>query len=31
MSEPQAANRHALTFIFITMLIDTIGLGIAKI
>src|SRR3984885_13669553 len=27
MSEPQA-NRHALVFIFITMLVDTIGLGI---
>jgi MFS transporter, DHA1 family, tetracycline resistance protein len=27
MSEPQA-NRHALAFIFITMLVDTIGLGI---
>jgi MFS transporter, DHA1 family, tetracycline resistance protein len=27
MSEPRA-NRHALAFIFITMLIDTIGLGI---
>jgi MFS transporter, DHA1 family, tetracycline resistance protein len=27
MSEPRA-NRHALVFIFITMLIDTIGLGI---
>jgi MFS transporter, DHA1 family, tetracycline resistance protein len=27
MSEPQS-NRHALTFIFITMLVDTIGLGI---
>ena len=27
MSEPQV-NRHALAFIFITMLVDTIGLGI---
>ena len=27
MSEPRA-NRHALVFIFITMLVDTIGLGI---
>jgi DHA1 family tetracycline resistance protein-like MFS transporter len=27
MSEPQT-SRHALTFIFITMLVDTIGLGI---
>ncbi|HTD72209.1 MAG TPA: hypothetical protein VK652_01690 [Steroidobacteraceae bacterium] len=27
MSDPQV-NRHALAFIFITMLVDTIGLGI---
>ena len=26
--EPQLASRHALTFIFITVLIDTIGFGI---
>jgi DHA1 family tetracycline resistance protein-like MFS transporter len=28
MSETTPANRYALTFIFITMLVDTIGLGI---
>ena len=27
-SEPAPANRFALAFIFVTMLVDTIGLGI---